>query len=123
VTVTLLRSQRRSERDIRLEPTPKEPAVTSPRHTILRRLSCAAACALAIVAVTASMAGARPALDPPDTGAPSVTAPAPTVIRGGGGGFEWGSAAIGAGAALVLLLTVAGASTVTRHHHRMPGAH
>ncbi len=95
----------------------------SARHT--RRISRSVAGALAVVAIAAPAAGARPAQEnPANTDRGSVAAvdyqaeaPAPTVTTIDQG-FEWGSAAIGAGgAAIVLLLTAAGVTTVSRRHH------
>jgi hypothetical protein len=76
-----------------------------------------AAASLAALALTAPVAGARPAIDPSGhAGAHSL--PAPTVIRPADSGFEWASGAIGAGAATVVLLIAAGgATTVSRRQH------
>ena len=85
----------------------------SPRCS--RRLIRAATGALAITALAAPGASARP-VDPPAgwklaTPAESrsqLHAPAPTVIRSTDDGFDWGSAGIGAGAAAIVLISLGG---------------
>jgi hypothetical protein len=107
-------------------PKSQAPEATMPARRT-RRLRRTVAGTLAVVAIAAPAAGARPALEPAggtSSGSPAAIereaeAAAPTVIRIDQG-FEWGSAAIGAGgAAVVLLLTVAGAATVSRRQHRI----
>ena len=106
MTATLLRSQRTSQRDI---------GGMTTHHP--HRLTGIAATTLAALAVTAPMAGARPALDP-SSHARAHPAPAPTVIHHTDTGFVWASGAIGAGAATVVLLIAAGgAATVSRRQH------
>jgi len=95
-----------------------------------RRLSRTAAGTLAVLALAAPVAGARPALEPPGNAGEGASraaieyeaeAPA-TTVASIDDGFEWGSAAIGAGgAAVVLLLTAGGVSTVARRHHHDVG--
>ena len=87
----------------------------------VRRLSRTAAGTLAILAVAAPMAAARPAIDSPaDIKAHSVAAPARTVAPSADAGFEWGDAAIGAGGAtLALMLGAAGAMSVSRRHQHI----
>lgn len=95
--------------------------VQSPRRP---RLSHAVAGALAVAALAAPTADARPYEEFfGSTSARSeqqAEAPAPTVTRTVEEGFDWGSAAIGAGgAAAVLLLAGAGASAVSHRHQRL----
>jgi len=86
-----------------------------------RRISRTLAGALAVVALSAPAASARPMLEPSGDPGPVVPeAPAPTVTPNVDDHFEWGSAAVGAGgAAAVLLLAGAGATTLSRRHHRV----
>jgi hypothetical protein len=89
--------------------------------------------ALAITALAAPAAGARPATEPQSTtgyGAGDMAfqvesdAPAPTITRAIDEGFDWGSAAIGAGgAAAVLMVSLGGATLVTRRHARVSALH
>lgn len=82
------------------------------------RLVRALAGALAIAALSAPTAGARPATEWTDNSSPATTKPpAPTVTRTIDDGIDWGSAAIGAGTATCLLLVAAGA-TGAAHHNR-----
>ena len=76
-----------------------------------RRLTRAAACALAVAALAAPVATARPidvfpgsTASPTAAGSSKTNAPAPTVIRTIDDGFDWGSAAIGASAAAAIVL-------------------
>ena len=87
----------------------------------VRRLSRTAAGALAILAVSAPLAAARPAIDSPaDVKAHSVAAPARSAAPTVDEGFEYGAAAIGAGAAtLALMIGAAGAVTVSRRHQHI----
>jgi hypothetical protein len=80
-----------------------------------RRLTRAAAGALAITALAAPAASARPVdapvgwkLTPPAESRSQPPAPAPTVIRSADDGFDWGSAGIGAGAAAIVLISLGG---------------
>jgi hypothetical protein len=84
-----------------------------------RRLSRTVAGALAVAALAAPAASARPILEPSgDPGSAAPEASAPTITPIADQGFEWGSAAVGAGsAAAVLLLAAAGATTLSRRHH------
>ena len=82
-----------------------------------RRLTRALAGAMAVTAIAAPAAVARPIVDFHDS---SSYEPAPTVTRTIEDGFDWGSAAIGAGgAAAVLLLSGAGASAVSHRQRRL----
>jgi hypothetical protein len=84
-------------------------------HRRSRRLTRAAAGALAIIALAAPAASARP-VDPPTGWKLSTPAesrsqthqPATTIIRTTDDGFDWGSAGIGAGAAAIVLLSLGG---------------
>ena len=87
-----------------------------------------AAC-LALAALAAPAAGARPAFDPiPTSGgthsagvAPEAKQPAPTVVRHIDESFDWSSAAIGAGGgAGAVLLTLAGGSTLMSRRRIRP---
>jgi len=85
----------------------------SPRRS--RRLTRAAAGALAITALAAPAASARPVdppvgwkLSPPGESRSQTHQPAPTIIRTTDDGFDWGSAGIGAGAAAIVLLSLGG---------------
>ena len=76
-----------------------------------RRLTRALAGALAITALAAPAAVARPVdatpsrmASPPASSHSNATVPAPTVIRTIDNGFDWGSAGIGAGAAAAIIL-------------------
>jgi hypothetical protein len=71
--------------------------------------------ALAVAALAAPTASARPATEWTDNSSP--TPPVPTVTRTIGDGLDWGSAAIGAGTATGLLLVVAAGVTSTAHRH------
>jgi hypothetical protein len=74
--------------------------------------------ALAVAALAAPTAGARPATEWTDNSSPTTTKPpAPTVTRTIDPGLDWGSAAIGAGTATGLLLIAAGA-TGAAHRNR-----
>jgi hypothetical protein len=100
----------------------------SPRRS--HRLTRAAAGALAITALAAPAASARPVdapagwkLTPPaETQAqPQAPAPtAPTIIRTTDDGFDWGAAGIGAGAAAIVLLSLGGVRARSRVRPR-PG--
>jgi hypothetical protein len=79
-------------------------------------LSGALAAALAVAALAAPTAGARPATDWTDNSSPATTAP--TVTRATDDGIDWGSAAIGAGTATGLLLVAAAGATGAAHRHR-----
>jgi hypothetical protein len=89
----------------------------------------AAISALAITAIAAPAAGARPATEPQSSSGynasavaiePEPAAPAPTVTRAIDAGFDWGSAAVGAGgAAAVLLVSLGGATMLTRRNARV----
>jgi hypothetical protein len=94
-------------------------------HVLSRTL---AAC-LALAALAAPAAGARPAFDPIGAGGGTQSAgvahdarqPAPTVVRHIDESFDWGSAAIGAGGgAGAVLLTLAGASTLMSRRRIRP---
>ena len=88
-----------------------------------RRVCRSAAGALAVVALAAPTAAARPAIES-TADARAAQPPGPTITRIVDGGFEWASAAIGAGgAAVVLLVSAAGATTVSRRHHRAGAIH
>jgi hypothetical protein len=80
------------------------------------RLIGALAVALAVAALAAPTAGARPATDWTDNSSPAT--PAPTVTRAIDDGIDWGSAAIGAGTATGLLLVAAAGATGAAHRHR-----
>lgn len=97
------------------------------------RLTRTVAASLAVAALTAPTAAARPAYDTPyprDSGpattpveAASTSAPAgplaeaPPVVRSIDDGFDWGAAGIGAGAAAgIALLGVGGVSSRRRAH-------
>ncbi|HET8950122.1 MAG TPA: hypothetical protein VFN44_06420 [Solirubrobacteraceae bacterium] len=80
-----------------------------------------AAATLAALALAASPAAARPALDPTHHDSVPAAPQAQAVEQPSDGGFAWGSAVIGAGAATaVCLLTGAGVTTAARRHHREP---
>jgi hypothetical protein len=106
---------------------------------LIHRLASAAAGAVTIALVAASIAGARP-LDEPGgqprsgsvqernlsalsmraTSAKSTPQVQPTVVRVVDDGFDWGSAAIGAGGATgILLLATTGAAAATHRHRRV----
>jgi hypothetical protein len=75
--------------------------------------------ALAVAALAAPTAGARPATEWTDNSSPAATKPpAPTVTRTIDPGLDWGSAAIGAGTATCLLLVAAAGATGAAHHNR-----
>jgi hypothetical protein len=90
----------------------------SPRCS--RRLIRAVTGALAITALAAPAASARP-VDPPagwKLAPPAESrahAPAPTVIRSTDDGFDWGAAGIGAGAGAAIVLLSLGGARVRRH--------
>jgi hypothetical protein len=92
------------------------------------RLTRAAAGALALTALAAPAAGARPVdhpagwkLTPPPAESRSQPhAPAPTVIRSTDDGFDWGSAGIGASAAAIVLISL-GAVRGRSHVGPRPG--
>lgn len=76
-----------------------------------RRLTRAVAGALAVTALAAPTAVARPVdpasgwtASPPASSQSHAAAPAPTVIRTIDDGFDWDSAGIGAGAAAAIIL-------------------
>jgi hypothetical protein len=74
---------------------------------------------LAVAALAAPTAGARPATEWIDNSSPVTTKPpAPTVTRTIDDGIDWGSAAIGAGTATGLLLVVAAGATGAAQRHR-----
>jgi hypothetical protein len=82
-----------------------------------RRLSRSLAGALAIAAIAAPAAGARPGYDPgPGEGATPPDYNQPVVTRTVDHSFDAGSAAIGAGVAAALLLAAGGASASHRRH-------
>jgi hypothetical protein len=86
----------------------------------LRRI---AAAALAVIALSASPAVARPAIEPHHNDSADAGAQVQTAQPTSADGLEWGSIAIGAGAATVIcLLTGAGVTTASRRHHREPRA-
>jgi hypothetical protein len=94
-------------------------------HVLSRTL----AAYLALAALAAPAASARPAFDPIGAGGGTRSAgvahdarqPAPTVVRHIDESFDWGSAAIGAGAgAGAVLLTLAGASTLMSRRRIRP---
>jgi hypothetical protein len=86
----------------------------SPPH-----LTGALAGALAVAALAAPTAGARPATEWTDNSSPATTKPpAPTVTRTIDQGLDWGSAAIGAGTATGLLLVAAAGATGAAHRTR-----
>jgi hypothetical protein len=93
-----------------------------PDRTI-QRFRRAAAGTLAVIALTASPATARPALEPQHNDSIDLAAQEQIAQPSADDGLEWGSIAIGAGAAtIVCLLAGAGASTASRRHHRDPRA-
>ena len=76
---------------------------------------------LAVLALAAPAASARPA--PADTPTGPVTA-APPVVQSVNDGFDWASAAIGAGiAGGIVLLGVWGGVTYRHHHEHIGVAH
>jgi len=79
-------------------------------------LTGALAGALAVAALAAPTAGARPATEWTDNSSPAP--PAPTVTRTIDQGLDWGSAAIGAGTATGLLLIAAAGATGAAHRNR-----
>jgi hypothetical protein len=89
-----------------------------------RRLARAVAGALAVTALAAPAAMARPidaapgwTASQPAASQSDTTAPAPTVIRTIDDGFDWGSAGIGAGAtAAIVLLSLGGVRAAARAH-------
>ena len=78
-----------------------------------------AAAALAVIALTAPNAAARPAYDGlAETTAHRPSAPTRIVAHSPGRGFEWGSTVVGAGGATILCaLAGVGALTLTRRRH------
>ena len=80
-------------------------------HRRLRRTRIAAT-SLAIAALAAPAAQARPALDPP-AGHHQPERSAVVVTSTSDGGFDWGSAGIGAAAGVGLVLVGAGSFAVT----------
>lgn len=83
------------------------------------RFTRAVAGALAITALAAPAAGARPA-EEMFINESRAEAPGPTITRTIDEGFGWSSAAIGAGGATaVLLLGAAGASARSNRHQRV----
>ena len=86
-----------------------------------RRRPTTAAAALAVLALAAPTAAARPALDP---AAPTTThTPATITTAARDQGIEWGSTALGAGGtAIVFALAGAGLVSVSRRHHANPSA-
>jgi len=92
----------------------------SPRCS--RRLIRAATGALAITALAAPAASARPVdlpagwkLAPPAESRSQLHAAAPSVIRSTDDGFDWGAAGIGAGAGAAIVLLSLGGARVRRH--------
>jgi hypothetical protein len=92
----------------------------SPRCS--RRLIRAATGALAITALAAPAASARPVdqpagwkLAPAAESRSQAHAPAPTVIRSTDDGFDWGAAGIGAGAGAAIVLLSLGGVRARRH--------
>jgi hypothetical protein len=87
------------------------------RSQLLRSL----AAGLAVTALAAPAASARPMLDPGSGEAPPTdTAPVTVAVDDG---IDWGSAAIGAGGAGMLLLLAAGGATYASHgRRRVPGS-
>lgn len=92
----------------------------SPRRS--RRLIRAATGALAITALAAPAASARPVdppagwkLAPPAESRSQLHTAAPTVIRSTDDGFDWGAAGIGAGAGAAIVLLSLGGARVRRH--------
>ncbi len=85
-------------------------------HRLIRTL----AGALAVTALAAPTAGARPATEWTDSSNPATTKPpAPTVTRTIDDGLDWGSAGSGAGAgAAIVLLTLAGVRAGSRARRR-----
>jgi hypothetical protein len=91
----------------------------SPRRS--RRLTRAGAGALAVVALAAPAASARPVdppagwkLTPPADTRSHADAPAPTIVRSTDDSFDWGSAGIGAAAAAIVLVSVGGVRARSR---------
>jgi hypothetical protein len=91
----------------------------SPRRS--RRLTRTAAGALAITALAAPAASARPVdapagwkLTPPAETRSQPHAPAPTIVRSTDDGFDWGSAGIGAAAAAIVLVSLGGVRARSR---------
>ncbi|MFL5854116.1 MAG: hypothetical protein ACJ77G_16760 [Solirubrobacteraceae bacterium] len=87
-----------------------------------RRLTRAAAGALAVTALAAPAASARPVdapvgwkLTTPAQTHSQPAAPAPTVIRSTDDSFDWGAAGIGAGAGAVIVLLSLGGVRARRH--------
>ena len=91
----------------------------SPRRS--RRLIRAGAGALAIIALAAPAASARPVdppvgwkLTPPAETRSQPHVPAPTIVRSTDDSFDWGSAGIGAAAAAIVLISVGGVRARSR---------
>ena len=92
--------------------------MTVRRFHHLRSLLRPLAAGLAMLALAAPLAMARPALDP----APTFRRPAPAaapVVRTAEPGFDWGSAAVGAGGAGALLVLLAAGGVVYVSRDRM----
>jgi hypothetical protein len=94
-----------------------------PAHLRTQRHAWSVATALAVIAIAAPSATARPALDPPVSAAPAAHASLsarPDVVTPvrASDGFDWASAGIGAGAAGCLLLVVVGAAAAVSRNHR-----
>ena len=83
-----------------------------------------AAAALAVLAIAAPTAAAKPAYEPVQSTTTEQAAaeptPAPTPAAANHGGIEWGSTALGAGGtAVVFALAGAGLVTVSRHRRHV----
>jgi hypothetical protein len=80
---------------------------------------------LAVLALAAPAASARPATDPPldqGNGAQIAIEPEPApVVQSVDDGFDWASAAIGAGIAGGIILLVAWGGVTYRHRHEHVG--
>src|SRR5512144_785965 len=99
-------------------PVPTEPRKRTMPHGPPRFIRTLAG-ALAVAALAAPTAGARPASDWTDNSSPATTKPpAPTVTQTIDDGLDWGSAAIGAGTATGLLLVAAAGATGAAHRYR-----
>jgi hypothetical protein len=92
-----------------------------------RRLTRAVAGALAVTAIAAPAAIARPidaapgwTASQPGASPSPADAPAPTVIRTIDNGFDWSSAGIGAGATTAIALLSLGGVRASAHAHARP---
>ena len=75
---------------------------------------------LAVLALAAPVAGARPApVDTPDSGAPFVLDE--PVVQSVDDGFDWASAAIGTGIAGGVILLIVWGGVTYRHRHEHIG--